>query len=95
MLESKFLLNFNWRFTNLTFGYVFQVEKLARESFFFLRESFPYDEASFGSLSDQCNSRKPMAISKPISYVFYLRPPSSIEFDDFKAVLNGLLVHTC
>ncbi|KAF2315012.1 hypothetical protein GH714_037553 [Hevea brasiliensis] len=68
-----------------------QVEKLGRDSFFFLRESFPFDEASFGELSDVVTTRKPMLASKPISYVFDLQPPTDIQFDDYAATLRKCL----
>ncbi|KAF2315428.1 hypothetical protein GH714_039204 [Hevea brasiliensis] len=67
------------------------VEKLGRDSFFFLRESFPFDEASFGELSDVVTTGKPMLASKPISYVFDLQPPTDIQFDDYAATLRKCL----
>ena len=54
---------------------LFQVEKLGRESFFFLSESFPFDESSFGKLSDTVTLKKPLPVSKPVSYVFRLNLP--------------------
>lgn len=67
------------------------MEKLGRDSFFFLRESFPFDEASFGELSDVLTTRKPMLASRPISYVFDLQPPTDIQFDDYAATLRKCL----
>lgn len=67
------------------------MEKLGRDSFFFLRESFPFDEASFGELSDVLTTRTPMLASKPISYVFDLQPPTDIQFDDYAATLRKCL----
>ncbi|WCJ21314.1 DExH-box ATP-dependent RNA helicase DExH8 [Euphorbia peplus] len=75
----------NIRFSQL------QVEKLGREGFFFLRGSFPFDELSFGGLSDTMRSKKPMTPSKPISYVFDLHPPTDIQFDDYAAMLSKSL----
>ncbi|XP_059625675.1 DExH-box ATP-dependent RNA helicase DExH8 isoform X2 [Cornus florida] len=72
----------NIRFSQL------QVEKLGRDSFFFLKESFPFDESSFGKLFDEVTTKKPMLVSKPISYVFYLHPPTDIQFGDYSAVLR-------
>ncbi|XP_028085537.1 DExH-box ATP-dependent RNA helicase DExH8 [Camellia sinensis] len=64
----------NIRFSRL------QVEKLGKESFFFLRESFSFDESSFGKLFDTVTLKKPMLVSKPISYVFDLNFSTDIEF---------------
>lgn len=67
---------------------LFQVEKLARDSFFFLSESFPFDEMSFGELLDTVTHKKPMVASRAISYVFELHPPSDIQFGDYTSVLH-------
>ena len=67
---------------------LFQVEKLARDSFFFLTESFPFDQISFGELLDTVTLNKPMLASRPISYVFDLHPPSDIQFGDYASVLH-------
>lgn len=75
----------NTRFSQL------QVEKVARDSFFFLMESFPFDEVSFGRLPDQVTTRKPMVVSMPISYVFRLAPPPDVQLDEFKVVLHKLV----
>ncbi|XP_022155283.1 DExH-box ATP-dependent RNA helicase DExH8 isoform X2 [Momordica charantia] len=75
----------NIRFSQL------QVEKLGRYSFFLLTESFPYDEASFGELPDKVTTKKPMLASRPISYVFNLRPPSSVQFGTYRATLRQSL----
>ncbi|XP_065861357.1 DExH-box ATP-dependent RNA helicase DExH8 [Euphorbia lathyris] len=75
----------NIRFSQL------QVEKLGREGFFFLRGSFPFDESSFGGLSDTVRTKKPMTPSRPISYVFDLHPPTDIQFDDYAATLSKCL----
>ncbi|CAL2281207.1 unnamed protein product [Prunus armeniaca] len=70
-----------------------QVEKLGRESFFFLTESFPFDDASFGELPDKVSTKKPLMVSRPISYVFDLHPPSDIQFGDYAAGLHSFLHH--
>ncbi|PIM99659.1 RNA helicase [Handroanthus impetiginosus] len=67
---------------NLRFSQL-QVEKLAGESFFFLKGSYPFDESSFGQLFDEVNVKKPMLVSKPISYVFYLHPPPNFHFGNY------------
>ncbi|KAL2535291.1 Zinc finger CCCH domain-containing protein 31 [Forsythia ovata] len=63
----------NIRFSQL------QVEKMARDSFFYLRESFTFDESSFGELFDEVTTRKSILTSKPVSYVFDLHPPTDVE----------------
>ncbi|KAA8543096.1 hypothetical protein F0562_021409 [Nyssa sinensis] len=68
-----------------------QVEKLSRDSFFFLKESFPFDESSFGELYDTVNAKKPMLASKPICYVFNLHPPTDIQFGDYTTLLHQCL----
>lgn len=75
----------NIRFSQL------QVEKLARDAFFFLEESFPYDEQSFGELFDEISTKKAMLVSKPISYVFKVHPPANIQFGDYREVLHQRL----
>ncbi|KAI3906785.1 hypothetical protein MKW98_004818 [Papaver atlanticum] len=75
----------NVRFSQL------QVEKLARDSFFFLRESFPFDESSFGAFSDVVPMSKPMMVSRPISYVFYICPPTDIQYGNYTAALKKCL----
>ncbi|KAF6155581.1 hypothetical protein GIB67_004575 [Kingdonia uniflora] len=75
----------NFKFSQL------QVEKLGRDCFFFLTESFPFDEFSFGEFSDMTNSKKLMTVSRPISYVFDLHPPSDIQFGDYASTLHHCL----
>ncbi|KAB5515886.1 hypothetical protein DKX38_026534 [Salix brachista] len=86
--EVQVILTMN----NIKFSQL-QVEKLGRDSFFFLGESFPFDEASFGHLSNTATTRKRMMASKPISYVFILRPPADVQFDNYAAILQKHL-HT-
>ncbi|KAK6940982.1 Helicase, C-terminal, partial [Dillenia turbinata] len=64
------------------------VENLARDSFFFLQQSFPFDESSFGELPDIITNKKAMVVSRPISYVFELYPPSHRQFGDFATELH-------
>ncbi|KAF8392589.1 hypothetical protein HHK36_022934 [Tetracentron sinense] len=68
-----------------------QVEKLGRECFFFLTESFPFDESNFGQFSDTFVTKKPMIVSRPVSYVFNLHPPTDIQFGDYAAKLHECL----
>ncbi|KAL5561461.1 hypothetical protein UlMin_031208 [Ulmus minor] len=75
----------NIRFSQL------EVEKLGRDSFFFLTESFPYDERSFGKLADKVATKKPMVVSRPTSYVFNLNRPSDFQFGDYATELRQLL----
>ncbi|KAG1371262.1 hypothetical protein COCNU_16G003560 [Cocos nucifera] len=65
-----------------------EVEKLARECFFYLIRSFPFDESSFGKFSDLSGSTRPMQVSKPISYVFNMHPPTDIQFGDYAAAFH-------
>ncbi|XP_042518041.1 DExH-box ATP-dependent RNA helicase DExH8 [Macadamia integrifolia] len=75
---------------NLRFSHL-QVEKLARDCFFFLAESFPFDVSSFGEFSDTFAFKNPMMVSRPISYVFDLHPPSDIQFGDYATTLSRSL----
>lgn len=70
---------------------VLQVEMLCRDSFFFLTESFPFDEISFGELPDKLSTKKPMIASRPTSYVFDLHPPSDIQFGNYAVELQRSL----
>ncbi|KAL7120266.1 hypothetical protein ACP275_02G112700 [Erythranthe tilingii] len=72
----------NLRFSKL------QVETLARDSFFFLKGSVPFDESSFGKLSDELTTKKPMVVAKAISYIFYLHTPAGFQFGDYMASLS-------
>jgi HrpA-like RNA helicase len=75
----------NIRFSQL------QVEKLGRENFFFLKRSFPFAEKSFGKLSDTLTTRKPMLVSKAISYVFEFHPATDVQFGDYATMLRKIL----
>ncbi|KAK8570229.1 hypothetical protein V6N13_002924 [Hibiscus sabdariffa] len=59
LFEIKIILSMN----NIKFSQL-EVEKLARESFFFLTEPFPFDEASLGELLDTVTVNKPMVTSR-------------------------------
>uniref|UniRef100_A0A5B7B8U8 RNA helicase n=1 Tax=Davidia involucrata TaxID=16924 RepID=A0A5B7B8U8_DAVIN len=86
LYEVRVILTMN----NIRFSQL-QVEKLGRDSFFFLKESFAFDESSFGELCDPVTTKKAMLVSKPISYVFDLHPPTDIQFGDYTTVLNRCL----
>lgn len=75
---------------NIRFSHL-QVEKLGRECFFFLTESFPFDESSFGELRDTMNTKRRLAVSSPISYVFELHPPTDLQFGDYTAAFHARL----
>lgn len=75
---------------NLRFAQL-QVESLGRENFFYLRESFAFDEYSFGRLYDGVPTKKPMLVSKPIVYAFGLHPPTDIQFGDYTSLLQNQL----
>ncbi|CAH9081302.1 unnamed protein product [Cuscuta europaea] len=62
---------------NIRFSH-FQVEKLAREYFFFLRESFPFNQARLGNFWDGVINKRAMQLSVPISYVFSLHYPTPL-----------------
>ncbi|KAF8387857.1 hypothetical protein HHK36_026519 [Tetracentron sinense] len=86
LFEVRVILTMN----NIRFSQL-QVEKLGRECFFFLKESFPFDESSFGEFSDTVVVKKPMIISRPVSYVFNLHPPTDIQFGDYATTLLEIL----
>ncbi|XP_041017233.1 DExH-box ATP-dependent RNA helicase DExH8 [Juglans microcarpa x Juglans regia] len=83
LYEVQVILTLN----NVRFSQL-QVERLGNDCFFFLTESFPFDETSFGKLSDPIITKKPMLVSRPISYVFDLHPPSDIQFGNYAATLQ-------
>lgn len=67
------------------------MEKLGRDSFFFLTESFPFDEMSFGELADSVTTKRAMWVSRPISYVFDLHPTTDLQFGDYSSFLKKAL----
>lgn len=68
-----------------------QVERLARECFFFLDESFMFDEATLGWFSDTPSYPKGMQVSAPVAYVFGMHPPTGIQFGDYPTELRSLM----
>lgn len=68
-----------------------QVEKLGRDCFFILTESFAFDEVSFGAIYDKITSKKPMVVSRATSYVFSLYRPTDPCFGDHVAALSKRL----
>lgn len=74
--------------------FLFQVESLGRDSFFFLAESFVFDEMSFGELHGTIYTKKSFLVSRPISYIFDMYPPTDIQFGDYSSILNKNLHDT-
>lgn len=68
-----------------------QVERLARECFFFLSESFMFDEATLGWFSDISRHPRGMQVAAPVTYVFNMHPPSATQFGDYPAELRAAL----
>ncbi|CAO2185089.1 unnamed protein product [Urochloa humidicola] len=68
-----------------------QVERLARECFFFLGESFMFDEATLGWFSDITRHPRGMQVSAPVTYVFNMHPPSVTQFGNYPAELREAL----
>lgn len=83
LFDVRVILTMN----NIRFSQL-QVERLGRECFFFLSESFRFDESHFGEFTDRIITKKPMTISMPISYVFDMLPPTDLQFGDYSAVLR-------
>lgn len=68
-----------------------QVERLARECFLFLGESFMFDEATLGWFSDTPNYPRGMQVSAPVAYIFSMHPPTGIQFGDYASELRKVL----
>ncbi|ONK62931.1 uncharacterized protein A4U43_C07F9610 [Asparagus officinalis] len=68
-----------------------QVERLARECFFFLGQSFPFDEFTFGKFVDPIGITRPMQACAPISYVFNMRRPAELQSGTYVAELRKCL----
>lgn len=64
---------------------------MARECFFFLGESFMFDEATLGWFSDISRHPRGMQVSAPVTYVFNMHPPSVAQFGDYAAELREAL----
>ncbi|KAK9756945.1 hypothetical protein RND81_01G131800 [Saponaria officinalis] len=73
---------------NIRFSHL-QVEKLGRDCFFFLMTSFPFDESTFGAVPDFVNTKKPLVVSSPISYVFSMYLPSDLLVGDNALAFPG------
>ncbi|XP_020102929.1 zinc finger CCCH domain-containing protein 4 isoform X2 [Ananas comosus] len=76
---------------NNTVFALLQVEKLARECFFFLGQSIPFDESSFGNFSGYHRSVRPKQVSAPFAYVFNMHPPTKIQFGNYSSELHKAL----
>uniref|UniRef100_A0A7N0U8I5 RNA helicase n=1 Tax=Kalanchoe fedtschenkoi TaxID=63787 RepID=A0A7N0U8I5_KALFE len=76
--DSMFTIRLIITMNNIRFSQI-QVEKWARNCFFFLGESFPFDESNFGELQDEVLFKKAMVTSQPISYVFHMHPTKDIR----------------
>ncbi|KAL6626495.1 hypothetical protein ACP70R_030221 [Stipagrostis hirtigluma subsp. patula] len=68
-----------------------QVERFARECFFYLGESFMFDEATLGWFADIPRDPRGMQVSAPVGYVFNMHPPSVTQFGDYPAELRKAL----
>ncbi|OEL23081.1 Zinc finger CCCH domain-containing protein 4 [Dichanthelium oligosanthes] len=68
-----------------------QVERLARECFFFLSESFMFNEATLGWFSDISRHPRGMQVAAPVTYVFNMHPPSAAQFGGYPAELREAL----
>ncbi|XP_057822066.2 DExH-box ATP-dependent RNA helicase DExH8 isoform X2 [Cryptomeria japonica] len=65
-----------------------QVERMARDSFFFLASSIAFDNSSFACFPTNKEKEKDVPPAKPISYIFELHPPSDILFGDYFSSLE-------
>ncbi|CAN6468365.1 unnamed protein product [Victoria cruziana] len=83
LLDIRVILIMN----NVKFAHL-RVEKLGRDCFFFLTESFPFDEASFGAFQNIASTSGSLDFSRTVSYVFDLHPPSEKLFGDYSSVLQ-------
>ncbi|XP_052170018.1 DExH-box ATP-dependent RNA helicase DExH8 isoform X2 [Diospyros lotus] len=76
-IDAKHYMQVIVTMNNIRFAQL-QVEKLARESFFYLRESFPLADSNFGGVADTMTAKKPTVLSRPVCYVFDLNLPSDV-----------------
>ncbi|XP_044975687.1 zinc finger CCCH domain-containing protein 4 [Hordeum vulgare subsp. vulgare] len=83
-LQVVLIMN-NTKFVHL------QAERLARECFYFLRESFMFDEGTLGWFSDAPSYPNGMQVSAPVAYVFNMHPPTGIQFGDYQTELRKAL----
>lgn len=63
-----------------------QVERLARDCFFFLTASMPFDNSIFACYPTK--SEEDIPPSKPISYIFELQPPTDMLFGDYSTSIT-------
>jgi hypothetical protein len=70
---------------------IFQVERMARECFFFLRESFMFDEATLGWFSDTSRYPRGLQVSAPVVYILTMHRPTVAQFGDYAAELRTAL----
>ncbi|TVU22437.1 hypothetical protein EJB05_32131 [Eragrostis curvula] len=68
-----------------------QAERMARECFFFLGESFLFDEATLGWFSDISRSPRGVQVSAPVVYVFTMHRPTITQFGYYPAELRKAL----
>ncbi|KAL6850538.1 hypothetical protein ACP4OV_021165 [Aristida adscensionis] len=68
-----------------------QVERIARECFFYLGESFLFDEATLGWFADTPRDLRGMQLSAPVAYVFNMHPPSVTLFGDYPTELRKVV----
>ncbi|GJN37847.1 hypothetical protein PR202_gb26840 [Eleusine coracana subsp. coracana] len=68
-----------------------QAERMARECFFVLSESFMFDEATLGWFSDISRHPRGMQVSAPVVYVFSMHRPTVTQFGDYPAELRKAL----
>lgn len=85
--EASYDLQVIVTMNNIRFAQL-QVEKLARECFFYLARSFPFDEHTFGKFVDPIVITRPMQVCAPISYVFNMRPPVDAQTGYYAAELR-------
>ncbi|KAK3163551.1 hypothetical protein QOZ80_1AG0005160 [Eleusine coracana subsp. coracana] len=75
---------------NTKFIYL-EAERMARECFFVLSESFMFDEATLGWFSDIWRHPRGMQVSAPVVYVFSMHRPTVTQFGDYPAELRKAL----
>ncbi|XP_047057420.1 zinc finger CCCH domain-containing protein 4 [Lolium rigidum] len=83
-LQVVLIMN-NTKFVHL------QAERLARECFYFLGESFMFDEGTLGWFSDTPSYPNGMQVSAPVAYIFNMHPPTGVQFGDYPTELRRAL----
>ncbi|KAG0495418.1 hypothetical protein HPP92_000109 [Vanilla planifolia] len=66
----------------------FQVERMARDCFFFLTKSVPFNESTFGWFSGSCGITRSLQLSRPTCYAFEMFRPTDIQFGNYAAALH-------